>query len=97
MQQKNKGVAGYDCITSREFKALPLKLLVTYFYLLFKGMINSKGLFHEWKIGVIGFLSKPGKDLTKPGSWRPISLLLLRFKIFSSLVEKAVSDDLQGR
>ena len=39
-----------------------------------------------WKQAKVVMLSKPGKDLTKPTSYRPISLLPAMGKIFERIV-----------
>ena len=44
-----------------------------------------------WKQAKVVMLPKPGKDLTKPTSYRPISLLPAMGKIFERIVASRLS------
>ena len=82
---KPKKSSGHDKITPVMIKNLPdiaLTLLAT----LFNAMLLL-GFFPEfWKISEIILIPKPGKDLTLPSSYRPISLLPCLSKLFEKVL-----------
>ena len=76
---------GYDKITPVMIKNLPDSAL-TFLVKVFNSMLLI-GFFPEfWKISEIILIPKPGKDLTMPSSYRPISLLPCLSKIFERLL-----------
>jgi len=82
-----KKAPGHDFITGKILKELPEKCikLITY---IFNAIIKT-GYFPEtWKISQIIMIPKPGKDVTKVNSYRPISLLPTLSKLFEKMLLK---------
>jgi hypothetical protein len=82
---KTNKSSGYDKITCSMVKNLPQVAIE-----LLGNVCNSclqLGYFPKsWKIGKIIALSKPGKDNSLPGSYRPVSLLPVIGKIFEKMI-----------
>ena len=50
-----------------------------------------------WKQAKVVMLPKPGKDLTKPTSYRPISLLPAIGKVFERIIASKLSTSLEKK
>lgn len=80
---------GYDQLTGTIIKELPgeaINLLCR----LFNYILLTQHFPVLWKIAEIIAIPKPGKDLSKPTSYRPISLLPILSKIFEKLLCKRI-------
>lgn len=80
-----KKAPGFDLITSKILKELPikgLKLITT----IFNAIIRLEYFPDQWKVAQIKMINKPGKNENDVISYRPISLL----PILSKLFEKAL-------
>lgn len=82
---KPKKSAGLDGIKHEILKALPppaISILAAIFTELLK-----QGLFpEEWRIACITVIPKPGKDLSHPSHYRPISLLSNLGKLYEAVI-----------
>jgi len=81
---KAKKSPGYDLITEKILKELPLCAL-TYIRNLFNSVLRLNYFPAVWKVALIVPILKPGKDPSAPASFRPISLLPLLSKVFEKL------------
>lgn len=80
-QIKTRKAPGYDSVTPSMIKNLPFVAVIV-LTKLFNAILKI-GFFPDlWKISEIKMISKPGKDLTLPSSYRPISLLPCLSKLF---------------
>lgn len=80
-----KKAPGQDKITGKMIQQLPdvAILLLTVIF----NSILALGYYPKlWKISQIKMIPKPGKDLTQPSSYRPISLLSQLSKIFERIL-----------
>ena len=80
-----KKTPGHDLINGNILKKLPAKAikLLTYIF----NAILQTGYFPEsWKVSQIIMIPKPGKDVTKVNSYRPISLLPILSKLFEKML-----------
>ncbi|GBN96542.1 RNA-directed DNA polymerase from mobile element jockey [Araneus ventricosus] len=76
---------GIDGITNKMLKNLPLKILIKLANL-YNYMFKLKYFPHCWKTARILPILNPGKDPTKPISYRPISLLPTLSKLGEKLI-----------
>lgn len=89
-----KKASGYDKITGKMIVEFPdniIKLLTCIFNCSMKIGYYPKA----WKISQIIMIPKPGKDDTKPASYRPISLLPSVSKLFEKMLMKELEPVLQ--
>lgn len=82
--KKNKA-PGPDEIPNVLLKQLPIKAIV-YLTYIFNACMLLSYFPDEWKNALVSAIPKPGKDLTKPISYRPISLLNTISKIFEKIL-----------
>lgn len=82
---------GYDNITGQMIKALPMNGKIGILFI-FNAILRLDYFPEKWKLAKIFFIPKPGKDVFKVESYRPISLL----PILSKLFEKLLLDKLQN-
>ena len=76
---------GYDKVTPAMIKNLPSVALMVLVYI-FNAIIQI-GFFPDcWKMSQIIMIPKPGKDLTVPSCYRPISLLPCLSKLFEKVL-----------
>lgn len=80
---------GYDLITAEVLKQLPRKGIVL-LTSIFNSVLRVGCYPSQWKISQIILIPKPGRDLTLPGSYRPISLLPIASKVFEKLLLKRI-------
>lgn len=90
-QLKVRKACGSDQVTNRVIKNLSRAAIV-----LLTKIFNSCWLFcyfpTKWKIAKILPFPKPGKDLSVPASYRPISLLSCLGKLFEKLILDLLAD-----
>lgn len=82
---KNNKAPGQDQIPNILLKRLPLKAFV-YITYIFNSCIFLSYFPDCWKEAVVTAVPKPEKDLSKPLSYRPISLLNALSKIFERII-----------
>lgn len=82
---KNRKAPGQDKINNLLIKKLPASA-IEYLAELFTACLKIGHFPSEWKIAKILVFPKPGKNLTLPNSYRPISLL----NSISKLLEKSI-------
>ncbi|GBP96727.1 Probable RNA-directed DNA polymerase from transposon BS [Eumeta japonica] len=64
---------------------------------IFNAMLRLEYFPNNWKVAVVKMIPKPGKDLTKAESYRPISLLPTMSKLFEKLLVTKLSPILAER
>lgn len=80
----SKKAPGYNLITGKILKELPLEG-ITYLTYLFNSILN-KGFFpSQWKVAQIRMILKQGKTAIETKSYRPISLLPITTKLLEKL------------
>lgn len=82
---KNRKAPGLDEISNNLIKKLPsrgIKMLVT----IFNGCLKLSYFPACWKLAKVVAIHKPGKDASKPESYRPISLLCTLSKILERII-----------
>lgn len=82
---KCKKSPGYDLITGEILKELSDRALI-YIRNIFNAILRLDYYPKVWKVSKIIAIPKPGKDATRPSSYRPISLLPIVSKIFEKLL-----------
>ena len=90
-QLKSKKSCGIDNISSYILKKLPPPFLIL-ITILFNNCLNIGYFPKSWKIAKILAFPKHGKDVHRPASYRPISLLSCISKIFESLIRNRIED-----
>lgn len=91
-----KKAPGPDGITHQALRHLPMRWIVA-LARLFTGIIRSLHFPSTWKEGKVILLPKPGKDYTRPESYRPITLLSTQSKLFERLLLQRTYKYLQPR
>lgn len=86
----NRSIPGWDGISYKSIKLMhqryPLLLGQLYTTCLSLGYFSDK-----WKLGVVVFIEKSGKNLTTPNDFRPITLLPTLGKTFERCLHSAIS------
>lgn len=82
-----KKTPGYDMVTGKLVKELTIKG-ITYITHVFNAILRTNYYPEQWKRAQIIMIPKPGKDLNKVESYRPISLLPIVSKVFEKLFMK---------
>ncbi|KAJ2950757.1 hypothetical protein O0L34_g9018 [Tuta absoluta] len=82
---KPRKAPGIDRITNTAIRHMPQKAIAATTRL-FNGIMRTGHFPQQWKIGLVITLPKPGKDTTKPESYRPITLLPTLSKVFERLL-----------
>ena len=80
-----KKAPGHDLITARMVKQLP-ECAIDAFTKIVNAILKLGYFPATWKHSEIAMIPKPGKDLRKPGSYRPISLLPTLSKVFEKII-----------
>jgi Reverse transcriptase (RNA-dependent DNA polymerase)/Endonuclease-reverse transcriptase len=88
---KNSKAPGFDGISNFLLKNLSRKALV-YLTYIFNSCYKLSYFPKVWKHAIVIPIPKPGKDLTNPSSYRPISLLSTVSKIFERTILKRLND-----
>lgn len=88
-QSKNRKAPGVDNINNLVLKHLPNKA-IAFLTKLFNACITIGYFPAPWKTAKVIPTPKPGKDLTNPKSYRPISLLSSVCKIFETILLQQV-------
>lgn len=86
----NKKAPGYDLITNIILKNLPNSAILALTNI-FNRCLDLGHFPQTWKHALIMPISKPGKNKTSPGSYRPISLLSTISKLFEKVIQKRLS------
>ncbi|KAL7296992.1 hypothetical protein TKK_0009427 [Trichogramma kaykai] len=82
---KNKKTPGYDGISSKTLKELPLKA-VRFITILVNSCLRLKFFPSQWKVAQIILVGKPGKPTELVTSYRPISLLPICAKMYEKII-----------
>ncbi|CAK1540365.1 unnamed protein product [Leptosia nina] len=82
---KPRKAPGADGITNAVLRRLPLRALVS-LTRLFNGAARTAHFPAPWKEARVITIPKPGKDVLRAASYRPISLLSTQSKLFESLL-----------
>ena len=88
---KIKKVPGHDEISNRVIKNIPI-VAIEFLRNIYNACLQTSYFPLTWKIGKVVAISKPGKDLSLPGSYRPITLLPTIGKIFEKLLLNRMMD-----
>uniref|UniRef100_A0A1Y1KUU7 Reverse transcriptase domain-containing protein n=1 Tax=Photinus pyralis TaxID=7054 RepID=A0A1Y1KUU7_PHOPY len=81
LQQHPRRAPGHDQISYRALQNIT-RTALAYLTRIYNAILYLKHFPESWKESVIIMLPKPGKNLTNPSSYRPISLLPTMAKIF---------------
>ena len=87
---RNRSAPGEDQISYLILKNLDIENLSN-IALIYNSCLKTGYFPNAWKQAKVVMLPKPGKDLTKPTSYRPISLLPAMGKIFERIVASRLS------
>lgn len=82
---KRKSAPGHDGISNTLLKLLPEKAKA-HLLEIYRQIIKERRWPTNWKHALVTMLPKPDKDLTNPGSYRPISLLSCPAKLLERLI-----------
>jgi hypothetical protein len=85
-----KKTPGFDLITGEILKNLKRKALVK-LTMLINACIRLNYIPDTWKSAEVIMIPKPGKNLSEVESYRPISLLPIRSKLFEKLILKRLT------
>ncbi|GBP97488.1 Probable RNA-directed DNA polymerase from transposon X-element [Eumeta japonica] len=91
-----KKAPGIDGISNKMMIELP-RVAVRILLFIFNAMLRLEYFPNNWKVAVVKMIPKPGKDLTKAESYRPISLLPTMSKLFEKLLVTKLSPILAER
>ncbi|GBP17106.1 Probable RNA-directed DNA polymerase from transposon X-element [Eumeta japonica] len=91
-----KKAPGIDGISNKMLIELP-RVAVRILLFIFNAMLRLEYYPNNWKVAVVKMIPKPGKDLTKAESYRPISLLPTMSKLFEKLLVAKLSPILAER
>ncbi|GBP11460.1 Probable RNA-directed DNA polymerase from transposon X-element [Eumeta japonica] len=91
-----KKAPGIDGISNKMLIELP-RVAVRILLFIFNAMLRLEYFPNNWKVAVVKMIPKPGKDLTKAESYRPISLLPTMSKLFEKLLVTKLSPILAER
>jgi endonuclease/exonuclease/phosphatase family metal-dependent hydrolase len=87
---------GLDKINNVVLKNLPRKVLVFITYL-FNACLMNQYFPKKWKHATVVAIPKPGKDLSDPKNYRPISLLCALSKVFERIILSRISNHIVGQ
>lgn len=91
-----KKTAGYDGITGKLIKELPIHAMI-----FIRNILNSclklKYFPKVWKVAEVLPVPKPGKNATMVNSYRPISMLPILSKLFESMIYKRLEPLIQKK
>lgn len=93
---KVKKAPGADRITNAALRHLPYRSVAA-LTRLFNGILRTGHFPTLWKTGSVIMLPKPGKNILKPESYRPITLLPTISKVFEKLLLGQLGPHLQPR
>lgn len=82
---KLRKAPGPDGIPNEALRRLPPRAIATATRL-FNGILRTGHFPSEWKLGRVIMIPKPGKNILKPESYRPITLLPTISKVFEKLL-----------
>lgn len=82
---KPRKAPGADSISNTALRHLPYKTVAA-LTRLFNGISRTGHFPDQWKLGHVIMLPKPGKNILKPDSYRPITLLSCISKLFERLL-----------
>ncbi|GBP09889.1 Probable RNA-directed DNA polymerase from transposon X-element [Eumeta japonica] len=85
-----KKAPGIDGISNKMLIELP-RVAVRILLFIFNAMLRLEYYPNNWKVAVGKMIPKPGKDLTKAESYRPISSLPTTSKLFEKLLVSKLS------
>ena len=88
---KTRSSPGHDGINNRALKALP-PALITLLAAIFNTLITHCHFPSSWKEAVVIGIPKPGKPLSDPSSFRPISLLPCLGKLYERILASRLKD-----
>ena len=91
---RNRSAPGEDQISYLILKNLDREQL-SHVALIYNSCLRTGYFPNAWKLAKVVMLPKPGKDLTKATSYRPISLLPAMGKIFERIVASRLSTFLE--
>lgn len=87
---------GKDMMSYKILKKLPAKALEALLKLC--NYIWNEGILPKrWKTAILLPLAKPGKDLTKPSSYRPIALTSMLCKVMEKIIVRRLNYILEKR
>lgn len=93
---KLKKAPGADQIPNEALRRLPQKAVAA-LTRLFNGIMRTGHFPQIWKLGHVLMLPKPGKNVLKPESYRPITLLPTVSKVFERLLLRHLIPHIQPR
>lgn len=93
IQKTTNNSPGKDRISNEDLKHLPRKPLVL-LTRIYNACLQHSYFPSAWKIARVAPIPKPGKDLSQPTSYRPISLLPTLGKILERIILKRINDDM---
>uniref|UniRef100_A0A803TN93 Reverse transcriptase domain-containing protein n=1 Tax=Anolis carolinensis TaxID=28377 RepID=A0A803TN93_ANOCA len=76
---------GMDGLGTEYYKSFS-EMLIPKLLELYNGIMNGEKIPESWRMSLIILIPKPDKDLTDPGSYRPISLVNQDAKILSAII-----------
>lgn len=85
LRSKPRKAPGADNISNAVLRHLPLKAVAAVARL-FTGILRCGHFPREWKLGHVVMIPKAGKNILKPDSYRPITLLPSISKVFERLL-----------
>ena len=85
---------GPDKIHNQLLKQLPISI-INKIQILFQKSINTGIIPQIWKSSTISVIAKPGKDVTKTGSYRPISLTSCLCKLMERIINRKFTEHLE--
>lgn len=85
---KMPGADGYPTEWYKTFREILVPLLKNCFNQVLRGGETPK----SWRQAVISVIPKPGKDKTECGSYRPISVLNIDYRLFASIMSKRLEN-----
>lgn len=87
----NRKASGIDEIDNKIIKNLPRKAIVQLMYII--NAILVTGYYPvKWKAAIVAPIPKPGKDLSNPVNYRPISLLSSLSKVCEKIILRRIVD-----
>lgn len=93
---KPKKAPGVDGIDNKAVRHLP-RSTVAAVTRLFNGILRTGQFPDVWKTGIVIMIPKPGKNILKPGSYRPITLLPSISKVFERLLLRHLAQHIELR
>ncbi|GBM99435.1 putative RNA-directed DNA polymerase from transposon X-element [Araneus ventricosus] len=90
-----KKACGLDCITNKMLKNLPCTMIFELTEII-NNILKFNYFPKAWKTAVVVPILKPGRDLTQPENYRPISLLSTLSKLTENFILDKLNDHLAG-